>query len=153
MMEENTEGVGIKHDHGKTQWGLLPVGPLEVVVRAAQVGVEKYGRDNWQYVENARERYSDAAERHFKAWQSGEMNDPESGVHHLGHAIFSQLVIIWFDLKDGQPASFWERRCHEMETRARCLTRDMVKLKRDLESARHELSVRISAGIVGRVAR
>lgn len=121
---------GKKNDGGKLPWGILPVGPLEEVLRAAKHGVDKYGRDNWQHLPEARERYLDAAYRHIAARRKGEMRDEESGASHLAHAVCSLLFVLWFDLKEGKPMDFWEKRCHEMEAIARRLRLENVKLKR-----------------------
>lgn len=67
------------------------------VVRVLTMGAEKYSRDNWKHVDNARERYSDAAMRHFVAWATGERVDSESGITHLAHAVCCLLFLMWFD--------------------------------------------------------
>ena len=123
------EDEGKKYDSGKVPWSLMPVGPMEIVVRAAEHGAKKYGKDNWQRLDDPRERYVDAAYRHIAAWREGEKCDPESKVHHLGHAICSLIFVLWFDLKLGKSMDFWETRCHEMETIVRRLELRIVKMK------------------------
>lgn len=88
--------IGAKHDRGKPRWSLLPSSIL-TVLRVAEYGAQKYSLDNWQLVDDARRRYFDALQRHVWAWWSGEMNDPESGEHHLAHATCCALYLIWFD--------------------------------------------------------
>lgn len=57
----------------------------------------KTGIDNWQHVENPRERYYDAAMRHLYAWFNGESKDLETGESHLAHAICCLLFLLWFE--------------------------------------------------------
>ena len=59
------------------------------------------GADNWRYVDNARTRYFDAAQRHIMAWWQGEQTDSESGKHHLAHAVCCLMFLMWFDLVGG----------------------------------------------------
>lgn len=86
--------LGIKHDSGKTQYHLMPVAALEQINRVLMHGAKKYGDGNWRNVENAQQRYYNAAMRHMQAWLDNEDMDPESGLPHLAHAACSLLFII-----------------------------------------------------------
>ncbi len=55
--------------------------------RLGDFGAEKYEPDNWKHVPDSKRRYFDAAQRHLWAWKEGEQIDPESGKHHLAHAL------------------------------------------------------------------
>lgn len=90
---------GIKHDTGKVRWQFLPWGQVEEVAKVMDFGARKYAPDNWQKVVDGRNRYFDAGMRHVVAWKSGEIRDPETGYHHLAHAICCLLFLIWFDKK------------------------------------------------------
>ena len=93
-----SQGAGVKHDTGKRRWTLLPWRELGEVVDVLGFGAQKYpSPNNWQSVENARERYSDAALRHVQAWLGGERRDPETGKSHLAHAVCCLLFLMWFD--------------------------------------------------------
>lgn len=96
-MGENAPGV--KFDKEKLNWWLLPFKALEPVVRVLMFGARKYAPDNWKNVEPYRERYFSACQRHLIAYQSGEINDPETGENHLAHAICCLLFILWKELK------------------------------------------------------
>jgi hypothetical protein len=85
---------GRKYDTGKAPWHLLPYGALAQVVDVLAFGAAKYGPNNWQGVEPARERYFAATQRHLIAWWEGERLDPESGFAHLAHAACSVLFLI-----------------------------------------------------------
>lgn len=89
---------GVKYDNGKPQWSLLPFKALGQVVDVLTYGATKYSPDNWKKVPNARRRYTDAGFRHFTAYASGETHDPETGKHHLAHAICCMLYLVAFDL-------------------------------------------------------
>ena len=90
--------TGVKYDNGKPQWSLLPFRALKEVVEVLTYGAKKYAPDNWKKVPDARRRYIDAGFRHFTAYASGETHDPETGKHHLAHAICCLLYLIAFDL-------------------------------------------------------
>jgi hypothetical protein len=89
---------GVKYDNGKPQWSLLPFKALGQVVDVLTYGAKKYSPDNWKKVPDARRRYTDAGFRHFTAYASGETHDPETGKHHLAHAICCMLYLVAFDL-------------------------------------------------------
>ncbi len=78
--------VGVKYDSGKPMPRLLPPSALLAIARVLTFGAKKYSPDNWKHVKGAKERYLDAMMRHILAYNSGEINDPESGENHLAHA-------------------------------------------------------------------
>ena len=82
-----SEPLGRKFDGGKLEYGLLPPYALEETVKVLTFGAQKYERNNWIHVEDAPRRYFDALQRHLSAWKKGEQVDPESGLHHLAHAM------------------------------------------------------------------
>ncbi len=90
--------AGVKYDNGKPQWSLLPFRALTQVVEVLTYGAKKYAPDNWKKVPDARRRYIDAGFRHFTAYAAGETHDPETGKHHLAHAICCLLYLVAFDL-------------------------------------------------------
>ena len=92
-----SKSTGIKFDGDKLRWDLLPVEPTEDVIRVLMLGSHKYGDDNWKLVPASRRRYYAASLRHLTAWWLGEKVDPESGVHHLAHAMCCLLFLIWHD--------------------------------------------------------
>ena len=78
---------GRKFDGDKLQYGLIPPMALKEMVRVLTFGAEKYEPDNWKNVPDSKRRYFDALQRHLWAWKEGEQIDPESGTHHLAHAL------------------------------------------------------------------
>lgn len=92
---------GRKFDGGKLRYGLLPPYALEENVKVLTFGAEKYEPDNWKHVPDGPRRYFDAAQRHMWAYKRGEMYDPETGIHHLAHALCCLEFIIDCDLDPG----------------------------------------------------
>lgn len=86
--------TGKKFDSGKTQYHLMPVKALEQVNRVLMHGAQKYGEGNWRAVEDAEQRYFNAAMRHMHAWLNGECSDDESGLPHLAHAACSLMFML-----------------------------------------------------------
>ncbi len=96
--------VGKKFDIGKPRWSLFPFRAAEEIVKVLTFGAEKYEVDNWKRVPEPKDRYFSAMLRHLSAWNEGERDDEESGLHHLGHAGCCLLFLIWFDL-EGEASS------------------------------------------------
>jgi len=80
----------IKHDQKKSRPDLLPADVLIKVSEVLAHGAEKYSPDNWRKCENP-QRYIAATLRHVLAYQTGEKIDPDSGMHHLAHAVCSLM--------------------------------------------------------------
>ena len=90
---------GKKYDKGKLDWSLLPMDSIEKIVDILDFGKSKYGRDNWQALEDFDNRYYSALMRHLKAWRCGEPIDKESKRHHLSHAGCNIVFLIWNSIK------------------------------------------------------
>ncbi len=91
--------TGKKFDEGKLSWALLPIKPLQEIIKVMMFGAKKYGAANWQLLDNAKSRYYDASQRHLTAYWDGEKLDPETGCSHLAHAGCCILFMLWFELK------------------------------------------------------
>ena len=74
-----------KADSGKPQLTLVPRQILFDIARVREYGTKKYGDpENWRQVD--RQRYRDAAFRHFCAYLDDPNGlDEESGLPHLAH--------------------------------------------------------------------
>lgn len=84
-----------RHDQGKTDWSLLPIKAIELVLQVLMFGAKKYGRDNWKSGFHYRRCYN-SCQRHLAAWIELEDNDKESGLPHLAHAVCSLLFLITY---------------------------------------------------------
>ena len=96
---EQVRQSGMKFDSNKPRHSLLPKGAINSVIKVLEFGAKKYDADNWQKVNNAEERYYNAAMRHIDSWWNGEKRDPETGIHHLAHAATNLFFLMWFDNK------------------------------------------------------
>ena len=96
----NAATLGVKYDKDKPKWNLLPWDELEDVVKVLTFGAKKYAPDNWKFVDDANNRYMDAAMRHLVAHQQGETRDDESGESHIAHAICCLLFMLWHSKYD-----------------------------------------------------
>jgi hypothetical protein len=90
-------GIGMKFDGRKPRWSLLPRGAVLQIIEVLEFGAAKYAENNWQHVENGRQRYYDALMRHMEAWWLGEKTDPESKLSHLAHAGCCLVFLLWLD--------------------------------------------------------
>lgn len=90
---------GRKFDQGKPRYGLLPPLALQEMARVLTYGAEKYEAGNWMHVPDSLDRYFDALQRHAWAWKMGEALDPESGMHHLAHALANAAFLYEHDVK------------------------------------------------------
>ena len=93
---------GVKYDSGKLEYSLIPKGVLTPIIRVLQQGCQKYSKDNWQRVDNPKERYYNALQRHIGQWWEGEKYDTETGENHLAHAACCLMFLLWFDNKEDQ---------------------------------------------------
>lgn len=84
---------GKKYDGDKPDLSLVPRAAIEGMARAFMVGEKKYGRYNFTRG-MASHRFIAAAMRHIVAWQDGESKDPETGNHHLWHALASIAMLL-----------------------------------------------------------
>lgn len=93
----NDPTLGRKFDGDKLRWDLVPFKEFSEVVSILTTGAKKYAANNWQYVEDAPNRYFAAVMRHLIAHRTGEKTDPETGKSHLAHAMCGLLFLMWFD--------------------------------------------------------
>jgi hypothetical protein len=73
---------------------VIPTSALIHMGRAMADGGEKYGPFNWREHPVRSGIYVDAAVRHLAAWQDGEEDAEDSGVHHLGHAMACLAILL-----------------------------------------------------------
>ena len=95
---QNATTGGRKFDGGKPRYGLLPPLAMKATAEVLTFGAEKYEPDNWKHVPDSINRYFDAAQRHMWAYKEGEQIDPESGKHHLAHALCCLMFLYEHDI-------------------------------------------------------
>lgn len=77
----------------KPDLSLVTAAMMEGIAAALANGAVKYGRGNWRQTPVRALVYTAAAARHIKAWEDGQDAAPDSGVHHLDHAIASLCIM------------------------------------------------------------
>ena len=91
--DPNTGGEkGVKDD----RQDLIPSHPIGELGRVYGYGAKKYTPDNWRKGYNWRWS-AGALLRHFHAWNRGETLDPETGLHHLAHAMWHCVTLQEFE--------------------------------------------------------
>jgi hypothetical protein len=71
----------------------IPIEALREVARVYGVGAIKYEPRNWERGYDWNLSYS-ALQRHVTAFWGGQDVDPESGLHHLAHAVFHCMAMM-----------------------------------------------------------
>ncbi len=87
----------LKHDINKYRWDLLPIYPIEAIIRVLEYGADKYGAENWRGLRSQENRLYAAALRHLTAWKKGEKTDSESGLSHLAHCAANLVFMLEFE--------------------------------------------------------
>lgn len=64
-----------KSDAGKADWLLFPWKAAKAILRVLEYGARRYSRGGWRTVEDAKERYANAAMRHLIAYMDGKYWD------------------------------------------------------------------------------
>ena len=103
------KGTGARANSGKTEYHLIPLPLLSGAARVFMDGREKYAAWNWAKGMAWSVPY-DCTQRHLSAWfYKKEANDPESGLHHIDHAICNLLMLRHFVTyyKDGDDRPNW----------------------------------------------
>lgn len=80
----------LRYNDGKVQWSLVDFKSIEGLPRVLEFGAKKYSRDNWKIGLDPNE-ILDSLSRHLFALMSGETNDPESGLPHIGHILCNAM--------------------------------------------------------------
>ena len=96
VARKKSKNGGIKFDEDKPDYSLIPPNALDDVAKVLTIGAKKYDRHNWKKLDNINNRYFAAASRHMWAWLRGETHDPETGLHHMAHALCCLFFILEF---------------------------------------------------------
>jgi hypothetical protein len=75
---------GLRYNNGKLRWSLVHFKSIEPLVRVLMFGATKYDDNNWKKGLPPKE-VLESMQRHLAALIDGEINDPESGLPHIGH--------------------------------------------------------------------
>jgi hypothetical protein len=88
-------GSGARFNAGKPPMELIPYRALYPAAEVFGYGAKKYASWNWAKG-MAWSIPLACMQRHLAAIQSGEMNDPESGLPHIGHVLCNALMLSHF---------------------------------------------------------
>jgi hypothetical protein len=86
---------GTRYNDGKLQWSMAEMKALEPMIRVLMFGAMKYERNNWKKGLKLDE-ILDSLQRHYVAILSGEANDTESGLPHIGHLLCNAMFYSYF---------------------------------------------------------
>lgn len=78
---------------------LVPVGPLRGMAQVLTFGATKYSERGWEDGIKFGRIYA-AAMRHLMAWWDGEVNDSDSGLPHLHHAMCCVAMLAEYHAKE-----------------------------------------------------
>ena len=92
--------TGRKDDKEKNRLDLIEPEFIEGIGEVLTFGADKYEPNNWQNVEDAKNRYYAAALRHLMAWRKGEKTDPESGFSPLDHVACNIMFLKHFEREE-----------------------------------------------------
>lgn len=83
-----------RKDH-KLRWDLLPLEEIEDIVKVFTAGADKYGPNNWQYLDDAYNRYKGALLRHLVEHDRGNEIDEETGCRHLAQVAWNAIAMLY----------------------------------------------------------
>lgn len=84
---------GMKYDSDKPDMSLLSSVAMEELAKVLTFGKQKYAAHNWRKGIST-SRLVGAALRHTFAFLKGETYDPETGLHHMAHAMCCCMFIL-----------------------------------------------------------
>ena len=100
----------LKNDSEKLRWDLLPIEPIEDIIRVLMFGASKYEENNWKNGSSKKDmdRTYAAALRHLTAWKKGEECADDSGLLHLSHAACDIIFMIYHSLTKKEMERNWD---------------------------------------------
>src|SRR6476619_7408161 len=88
---------GTKYDDGKVPHDLWSPDALDETARVLAFGAAKYDAYNWEKGINYSRVFA-ALLRHLWAFWRRERSDPETGLHHLGHAMCCCMFLLHYEM-------------------------------------------------------
>lgn len=88
------EAEAMRFNDGKVEWSLVDFKSIEPMVRVLEYGSEKYSKDNWKKGMDVT-KMMESLLRHSFSFLSGETEDQESGISHIGHVMCNAMFIQW----------------------------------------------------------
>ena len=88
------EAEAMRFNDGKVEWSLVDFKSLEPMVRVLEFGAQKYAKHNWKQGMDVT-KMMESLLRHSFSFLSGETEDQESGISHIGHIMCNAMFIQW----------------------------------------------------------
>lgn len=88
----------MKFDGDKLRYDLIPPSAMKGLAEVLTYGARKYKPRNYMECED-KGRFVAALYRHLEAWRQGEVNDTESDLEHLAHAMTNIAIIMELENK------------------------------------------------------
>jgi hypothetical protein len=87
IINENKKEVGSRKNEGKLDYTLMDLESFKPMIEVLDFGAKKYARDNWKLGGSKFTllQITSSLMRHLVAFLSGQDNDDESGLSHIGH--------------------------------------------------------------------
>jgi hypothetical protein len=89
------ETYGRRNNAGKLRYDLISPWALEALAEVYTKGADKYAERNWEKGLPLMDCFASLM-RHAWAWARGEDLDPETGLHHMAHAMWNAAAIVHF---------------------------------------------------------
>lgn len=108
--------AGMKFDADKLRYDLLEPHAQRELVAVLTFGSVKYEAGNWRKVPDASERYYAALLRHLEDHRLGKLQDPETSLLHLAHAMCCLHFLLQIEAeKPATTGTFEGRFAHAMK--------------------------------------
>lgn len=99
---------GIKYDTDKPRLAEMIIDfkePLLELCKVWEFGANKYSKSNWKFVDNGKDRYTNAMLRHL-VQEDDSLVDDESGLLHASHIAFNALARLYFILREPKSVDY-----------------------------------------------
>jgi len=99
--EEEKDQMGkdeaARFSEGKIRHDLVAPWALDQIAKVYTYGTQKYSDDNWWKGLKWKKDVFGCILRHVWKWFRGEVNDDESGLHHLAHAAWNCMALMEYE--------------------------------------------------------
>ena len=94
---EKIESVGLKEDKDKPRIDLVLPESIIGMAEVLTLGAKKYKPNSWQNINDAINVHYAALMRHLLAWKMGELNDEETKLSHIKHALTNCMFLLYHE--------------------------------------------------------
>ena len=106
MSNKTKKTEGVKHDHNKIRWDLIPYDAVNEIAKVLTFGAAKYEARNWEKGMDWSRAFG-ALQRHLTRWFHGQDKDQETRLTHLANAGCCLFFLLSWELrqvgKDDRP--------------------------------------------------